>query len=43
MYITADIDGHIGGVWKAANSVKGLGSRSTRLGTFDAFMNWIGE
>ena len=34
-YITADADGHIGGVWKAASSVSNLGSKTTRTGTFD--------
>ena len=42
-YITADTDGHIGGVWKGANSIKDLGSKSTRLGTYDADLNWIGD
>ena len=43
MYITADVDSHIGGVWKMANTVKGLASKSSRLGTFDEFLNWIGK
>ncbi|WP_156956588.1 toxin C-terminal domain-containing protein [Stenoxybacter acetivorans] len=35
-YITRDIDAHNGGVWKMAYSVKDLGSKSTRRGTFNA-------
>ena len=35
-YITRDIDGHINGAWKMADSVKNLSSKSTRLGTYDA-------
>lgn len=42
-YITADVDGHIGGVWKMAKSVKDLSSKSTRLGTYDASLKWIGK
>ena len=42
-YITPDVDGHNGGVWKMADSVKNLGSKKTRLGTFDINLNKIGE
>ncbi len=35
-YITPDVDGHNGGAWKMAKSVKDLGSDATRKGTF----NW---
>ena len=35
-YITADIDSHNGGVWKAASSISNLFSKTTRTGTF----NW---
>jgi len=35
-YITADIDSHSGGIWKAASSIENLASKSTRTGTF----NW---
>lgn len=42
-YITPDIDGHVGGVWKMADSVENLRSKSTRMGTFDANLNKIGE
>ncbi|MDF2804841.1 MAG: hypothetical protein K0S61_4746 [Anaerocolumna sp.] len=42
-YITPDVDGHNGGVWKAAGSVKDLGSKSTRWGTYDANLKKIGD
>ncbi len=32
-YITRDVDGHNGGAWKMADSVKNLASKSTRQGT----------
>lgn len=34
-YISPDIDSHNGGYWKAADSIKNLGSRNTRSGTYD--------
>ena len=34
-YISPDIDAHNGGYWKAADSIKNLGSRNTRSGTYD--------
>lgn len=43
MYITKDNGGHIGGAWKAATSVKNLGSETTRLGTFDVNLERIGK
>ena len=42
-YITRDVDGHNGGAWKAANSVSDLAKKETRLGTFDAQLNRIGN
>jgi len=48
-YITPDVGSgngmgsHNGGVWKMADSVKKLGSRTTRLGTYDANLNRIGN
>lgn len=42
-YITPDVDSHNGGIWKAANSVENLGGKSTRLGTYDANLNRIGD
>ncbi|MBW8776594.1 MAG: hypothetical protein JF596_16750 [Stenotrophomonas sp.] len=42
MFISRDVDGHNGGAWKAAKSVKALGSRDTRLGTFDSNLKKIG-
>ncbi len=42
-YITQDIDSHNGGVWKMAGSIKGLRSKKTRIGTYDAELNRIGD
>ena len=42
-YITADIDSHNGGFWKGASSIKKLGSKSTRFGTYDRFLRRIGD
>ena len=42
-YITPDVDSHIGGVWKMANSIKDLGSKKTRLGTYDETLKRIGD
>lgn len=41
-YIVQDIDAHSGGVFKMADSVRGLGSKSTRTGTYDEQLNRIG-
>jgi filamentous hemagglutinin len=43
LYITRDLDGHNGGAWKMAASVKDLSSRSTRMGTYDSSLNRIGD
>ncbi len=42
-YITIDVDSHNGGVWKMADSVKNLGSRKSRMGTYDSNLNRIGD
>ncbi len=42
-YISPDVDCHNGGVWKMADSVQNLGNRTTRMGTYDAYLNWIGH
>jgi phage tail sheath protein FI len=42
-YITPDVDQHNGGLWKMADSPKALGSKTTRLGTFDGELNRIGD
>ena len=42
-YITPDVDAHNGGVWKMADSVKNLGQKSTRMGTYDANLKRIGD
>jgi hypothetical protein len=43
VYITVDVDRHLGGFWKMADSVENLGSKRTRLGTYDEFLNRIGD
>jgi RHS repeat-associated protein len=43
LFITRDVDGHNGGAWKAAESVKALGKKTTRLGTYDADLKRIGD
>ena len=40
-YITRDVDGHSGGAWKVANSMKDLRTKSGRLGTYDKDLNKI--
>lgn len=42
-YITPDVDSHNGGIWKMADSVKNLGSRKTRLGTYNENLERIGD
>lgn len=42
-YITSDVDSHNGGIWKMANSIKDLGLRKTRLGTYDMSLKRIGD
>ncbi|MCP1402818.1 hemagglutinin repeat-containing protein [Achromobacter insolitus] len=42
-YITRDLDGHNGGAWKGADSVKNLAAKSTRSGTFDKEMKRVGD
>jgi len=36
LYLSRDVDGHNGGAWKVANSAKDLGSKDTRVGTFNS-------
>jgi RHS repeat-associated protein len=43
MFISRDVDGHRGGAFKGASSVKNLGSKKTRIGTFDKDLNFIGD
>jgi RHS repeat-associated protein len=43
MYISPDVDSHSGGVWKMADSVEHLGSKNTRMGTYDADLNRVGD
>lgn len=42
-YISVDKDGHRGGAWKGASSIKNLGSKKTRSGTYDANLKRIGD
>ena len=42
-YITKDVDSHNGGSWKGADTVKDLGSKKTRSGTYDQDLNRIGD
>ncbi|MGX2951494.1 toxin C-terminal domain-containing protein, partial [Ursidibacter sp. B-7004-1] len=49
-YITIDVGNgrnqggaHNGGVWKMADSIKNLGKKETRMGTYDANLNRIGD
>jgi len=42
-YITPDTDGHNGGAWKGASSVKNLGKKKTRSGTYDPELKRIGD
>ena len=42
-YITPDRDAHNGGFWKMADSVKNLLDKTTRIGTYDRFLNKIGD
>jgi hypothetical protein len=42
-FITPDIDSHSGGTWKMADSVRDLASKKTRMGTYDKFLNRIGD
>ena len=41
-YIVQDIDSHMGGTWKMADSLEGLRRKSTRMGTYDEQLNRIG-
>jgi filamentous hemagglutinin len=42
-FITRDADGHNGGAWKMGDSVKALGKKETRTGTFDTDLNKAGD
>jgi hypothetical protein len=44
LYITPDVDAHnVTGGWKMADSVRNLRSKQTRMGTYDADLNQIGD
>lgn len=40
-YITRDIDSHSGSVWKAADSIRNLGSKRTRSGTYTRSLRYL--
>jgi hypothetical protein len=42
-FITRDVDGHNGGAWKMADSIKNLGSKETRMGTYSIDLIRIGD
>jgi hypothetical protein len=42
-FITPDVDSHIGGAFKMADSVANLASKRTRMGTYDINLNRIGD
>ena len=42
-YITPDNTGHNGGIWKMAKTIKGLGKKETRMGTYDRNLKRIGD
>jgi hypothetical protein len=41
-YITQDVTSHTGGLWKMARTIAGLASKSTRMGTCDYDLNYLG-
>jgi hypothetical protein len=42
-FITLDVDQHSDGFWKMANSIENLKDKVTRMGTYDKFLNRIGD
>ena len=42
-FISPDKDGHNGGIWKRAKTLKDLENRETRMGTYDEFLNRIAD
>ncbi|MCQ4087548.1 polymorphic toxin-type HINT domain-containing protein [Saccharibacillus sp. JS10] len=42
-FITQDLDSHVGGTWKRAKKIEYLNNDKTRLGTYDAHLNWIAK
>lgn len=44
LFISPDVDGHnVSNGWKMADSIRNLGSKKTRLGTYDADLKRIGD
>ena len=42
-FISPDVDSHIGGYWKMADTINNLRSKRTRMGTYDINLNRIGD
>ncbi|WPK12741.1 toxin C-terminal domain-containing protein [Lysinibacillus louembei] len=42
-YITRDMDSHTGGAWKGADTIPNLARKETRSGTYDVFLERIGD
>lgn len=42
-FISPDLDGHNGGIWKMAKSIKNLQDKRTRMGTYDANLKRVGD
>jgi len=42
-FISPDADGHVGGIWKMADSIENLRKKETRIGTFDASLSKIAD
>ena len=42
-FISSDKDGHNGGIWKRAKTIKELNSKQTRMGTYNEDLQWVGE
>ena len=39
--VVQDIGSHSGGLWKMADTIRGLGSRTARAGTYDYNLEYI--
>ncbi|AIQ14933.1 polymorphic toxin-type HINT domain-containing protein [Paenibacillus durus] len=43
VFITQDLDSHIGGIWKMSKTIEKLNKKETRMGTYDAHLKRIGD
>lgn len=41
-FITQDVTSHTGGLWEMARTIADLASKSTRMGTYDYDLNYLG-